>query len=211
MSIDKSTKLQALGFHHCDTLQLKGFTSKDSPNKHITIQSCHGVTISKVHIRAPRDSPNTDGIMISGSSQINIYESVIGTGDDCIAIKGGSSNINITHVACGPGHGISIGSLGVWKGTNTVEDVHVRNCNFTRTTNGARIKTFNGGIGYAKAISFEDITLVASKNPIIIDQQYSKFLGNDDPKGESAQKSEASRSPAAEVTTEVTSNSKISS
>lgn len=27
-------------------------------------------------------------------------------GDDCVAINGGSYDINITHVACGPGHGI---------------------------------------------------------------------------------------------------------
>ena len=27
-------------------------------------------------------------------------------GDDCIAIKTGSSDINITNVDCGPGHGI---------------------------------------------------------------------------------------------------------
>lgn len=27
-------------------------------------------------------------------------------GDDCVAILKGSSNINISRVACGPGHGI---------------------------------------------------------------------------------------------------------
>jgi len=28
------------------------------------------------------------------------------SGDDCIAINSGSSNINITGINCGPGHGI---------------------------------------------------------------------------------------------------------
>lgn len=27
-------------------------------------------------------------------------------GDDCVAINGGTININITRVICGPGHGI---------------------------------------------------------------------------------------------------------
>ena len=32
----------------------------------------------------------------------------IDLGDDCIAINGGSSFINITDVKCGPGHGIRL-------------------------------------------------------------------------------------------------------
>uniref|UniRef100_A0A2N9I445 Pectate lyase domain-containing protein n=1 Tax=Fagus sylvatica TaxID=28930 RepID=A0A2N9I445_FAGSY len=93
-------------------------------------------------------------------------------GDDCIAIGRGSSYINITGVQCGPGHGISIGSLGAQGRTDTVEEVHVQGCSFRGTTNGARIKTWQGGSGYARRISFEDITLDAVDNPIIIDQYY---------------------------------------
>ena len=33
---------------------------------------------------------------------------IIDLGDDCIAIKGGSSFINITDIECGPGHGIRL-------------------------------------------------------------------------------------------------------
>ena len=28
------------------------------------------------------------------------------TGDDCVAINGGCKDINVTRIACGPGHGI---------------------------------------------------------------------------------------------------------
>jgi len=35
---------------------------------------------------------------------------------------------------------LSIGSLGKNKSYETVEEVHVRNCTFTDTTNGARIR-----------------------------------------------------------------------
>ncbi|CAN1233820.1 Probable polygalacturonase At3g15720, partial [Linum perenne] len=103
---------------------------------------------------------------------LNIHDSFIGTGDDCIAINGFSSKINISRVMCGPGHGISIGSLGKDGAYETVEDVHVRDCTFKDTMNGARIKTWKGGRGYVRNISFERITLINSGNPIIIDQEY---------------------------------------
>lgn len=38
--------------------------------------------------------------------------------------------------------------------------------------NGARIKTWQGGKGYARTITFENIIINSSDNPIIIDQFY---------------------------------------
>ena len=43
---------------------------------------------------------------------------------------------------------------------------------FTGTTNGARIKTWQGGKGYARNIRFEHILCQECDNPIIIDQFY---------------------------------------
>ncbi|KAL6996552.1 endo-polygalacturonase [Sarracenia purpurea var. burkii] len=65
----------------------------------------------------------------------------------------------------------NIGSLG-HGGYDTVEDVHVSSCTFKGTVNGVRIKTWQGGSGYARNISFEKIKLIAVDNPIIIDQFY---------------------------------------
>ncbi|KAL6215115.1 hypothetical protein ACLB2K_014546 [Fragaria x ananassa] len=163
---------QALQFDNCDQLTLHRVTCIDSPRVHITMHSCTGVQVSNVHISAPARSPNTDGFSLAGSRHVNIRDSVIATGDDCIAIKGGCSFINITGVQCGPGHGISVGSLGKQGGPDIVEEVHVQNCRFTNSENGARIKTWMGGYGHARAISFEQITLENAKNPIIINQQY---------------------------------------
>ncbi|KAI5336762.1 hypothetical protein L3X38_016030 [Prunus dulcis] len=93
-------------------------------------------------------------------------------GDDCIAINGGCSDLNIANIAYGPGHGISVGSLGANGALEKVNNVYVKDCSFSGTTNGARIKTWQGGSGYARNITFEKITLDAAKNPIIIDQFY---------------------------------------
>ncbi|OMO90836.1 Glycoside hydrolase, family 28 [Corchorus olitorius] len=162
----------ALHLHACNNLKLDGLTHLNSQMNHIGVYHSNGVSISNLHIYAPGDSPNTDAIDISGSTQVFISNCFIGTGDDCIAIKGGSSNINITKITCGPGHGISIGSLGEDGANEKVEKVYVRDVVFNASKNGARIKTAPGGSGYARTISFEEITLINTRYPIEIDQHY---------------------------------------
>ncbi|GKB30714.1 probable polygalacturonase, partial [Tanacetum coccineum] len=161
----------ALQFKRCNGLRLNGLTHVNSPRVHITITTCKGVIVSNLHIIAPETSPNTDGIDVSGSTNVNIRDSIIETGDDCIAISGGSSNIKISGIMCGPGHGISIGALG-HAGVDVVENVDVRNCTMKKTLTGVRIKSWQGGSGYARRISFMGIKFDAVYNPIIIDQYY---------------------------------------
>ncbi|CAL5195378.1 unnamed protein product [Lathyrus oleraceus] len=161
-----------LFFHACNGLNVRNLKISDSPKTHVYVNQCDGATFTRVSINSPATSPNTDGFGISYSTNILIQDSDIKSGDDCIAVNDGSTFINATRVTCGPGHGISVGSLGRNRTTEKVSDVHVRNCTFTGTANGARIKTVEGGSGYAKQISFEQIILVNVKNPIIIDQKY---------------------------------------
>ncbi|KAL2973367.1 hypothetical protein AAZX31_14G041800 [Glycine max] len=162
----------ALSIQNCNNLQLTGTRHLNSARNHMSINNSNHTHIFNVTITAPQDSPNTDGIDVSQSSYILIQRSTIATGDDCIAMKSGTSYVNITGITCGPGHGISVGSLGK-KGTcQTVEHVHVNNCNFKGADNGMRIKTWPGGCGYARNIKFEHIVLTNIKNPIIIDQDY---------------------------------------
>ncbi|TYG56184.1 hypothetical protein ES288_D08G043400v1 [Gossypium darwinii] len=128
------------------------------------------VHASKLNIKAPKDSPNTDGICIQHSTNVTIASSIIKTGDDCIAIGDGPKYININRIFCGPGHGISIGSLGENGRRKTVEYVTVRRANFCTTENGLRIKTWQGGHRYARYIRFERISFSEVIRPIIIDQ-----------------------------------------
>ncbi|GAY65571.1 hypothetical protein CUMW_242200, partial [Citrus unshiu] len=48
----------------------------------------------------------------TATSTIYVPPGRIGTGDDCVSVGPGTTNLWIENVACGPGHGISIGSLG---------------------------------------------------------------------------------------------------
>ncbi|CAL9009743.1 unnamed protein product [Prunus brigantina] len=103
------------------------------------------------------NSPNIDGIDISSSRNVFIQHTSIGTGDDCIAINGGCSDLNIANIACGPGHGISLGANGALEKVN---NVYVKDCSFSRTTNGARIKTWQGGSGRASALSVDYVKYI---------------------------------------------------
>lgn len=94
------------------------------------------------------------------------------TGDDCISIQTGCSNIYIHDVDCGPGHGISIGGLGKDNTKACVSNIIVRDVTMHETTNGVRIKSWQGGSGSVKQVMFSNIQVNEVANPIIIDQYY---------------------------------------
>ncbi|KAK1310189.1 hypothetical protein QJS10_CPA08g01170 [Acorus calamus] len=143
---------------------------------HMLIFGSKNISLHSLNITAPGDSPNTDGIHIGSSSNISINSSVIATGDDCVSLGSGSVNISISNVACGPGHGISVGSLGKYPGEADVSQVLVRNCTLTGTMNGVRIKTWqDSNVLKARDFTFEDIIMNDVYNPIIIDQRYCPY------------------------------------
>lgn len=78
----------------------------DSKGFHVSVYGCDNVHIFGFNISAPWDSQNTDGIHVSQSTNINITDSNIGVGDDCVSIGPGSINVSVSNVRCGPGHGI---------------------------------------------------------------------------------------------------------
>ncbi|XP_078446551.1 polygalacturonase-like [Wolffia australiana] len=162
----------ALTFRACDRLSVSNLKFRNSQKMQVTFSKCAGVQISGLTISAPDESPNTDGIHISGSTNVKISNCVIRTGDDCISIVSGSRFVTVTNIVCGPGHGISIGSLGVNGAEHTVSDVLVDTARLEGSTNGVRIKTWQGGKGYARNIIFRNIVMDNVKNPIIIDQNY---------------------------------------
>ncbi|KAF8038276.1 hypothetical protein BT93_B0967 [Corymbia citriodora subsp. variegata] len=142
---------------------------------HIGVVQCNNIRLYNLRLVAPEDSPNTDGIHISRSNLVKIANTEITTGDDCIGMIQGSTNISIKKVRCGPGHGISIGSLGKYENEADVRGVVVKNCTLSNTDNGLRIKTTRGPkaiASQASSIIFQDIVMHNVKNPIIIDQEY---------------------------------------
>ncbi|CAL5013944.1 unnamed protein product [Urochloa decumbens] len=153
---------------------LSGLRLVNSRGFHVNLRRCTGIIASGLSIHAPAASRNTDGVHVAFSSHVRVLDSAIGTGDDCVSVGPGSADVLVSGVACGPGHGISVGSLG--GGEEEEEEVRgvvVRNCTVKGTTNGVRIKTWPGSPpGAASNITFEDIDMDAVANPVVIDQRY---------------------------------------
>lgn len=98
--------MQALRITNSKNLRLSGLRFKDNPRMHIVLDGVQGARLANLKIEAPGHSPNTDGIHIGESTDVNIEHCTIGTGDDCISIGGGSKNLRINNIRCGPGHGV---------------------------------------------------------------------------------------------------------
>ncbi|KAJ4982206.1 hypothetical protein NE237_033043 [Protea cynaroides] len=167
----------SLRFNFVNNTTIRDITSLNSKNFRINIFQSNDLTLKNLNILAPGDSANIDGIHIGDSARIHITDIVIATGDDCISIGPGTRNVNVTRVICGPGHDISVGSLGMYKGEAEVNGVFVRNNTFVNTQNGVRIKTWpSSPVGIASDIVFEDLILNNVFNPIILDQGYCPHL-----------------------------------
>ncbi|KAL5997935.1 hypothetical protein ACLOJK_008869 [Asimina triloba] len=163
----------SLTFNNAEDIEISGLESINSQLYHIVINGCRNVVMNGVGARAPGNSPNTDGIHVQKSTGVKITRSVIKTGDDCISIGPGTQNLRIRNIACGPGHGISIGSLGKSLNEEGVQNVTVKSVVFTGTQNGLRIKAWpRPSNGFVKGVVFEHAIMRNVRNPIIIDQHY---------------------------------------
>jgi len=151
--------------------------SINSQNAHMSLFGCVNLNMFNLRLSAPGDSPNIDGIKIGSSEEIKISKTRIGTSDDCVAILSGSKKINISQVHCGPGHEISVGSMG-GEGSliESMVGVTVKDCTFNGTNDGTIIKTWaSSTTGVASNFIYENIRMMNVGNPIIINQGYSPY------------------------------------
>ncbi|XP_020584558.1 polygalacturonase-like [Phalaenopsis equestris] len=165
--------MQALTISQSKNVVLSKSKVKNSQSFQIAIIFSQDIKVEGIKISAPGNSPNTDGIHIHMSRFITITSSSMATGDDCISVGEGVSNAWIQNITCGPGHGISIGSLGDGGEKTMVQNVTVRSVNFRGTQNGFRVKTWaTPSSGFVKEIRFQHGVMDRVGNPISIDQNY---------------------------------------
>jgi hypothetical protein len=116
---------------------------------------------------------NTDGFDVTGTN-IKILNSVIFNGDDAIAVQSGSHNVLFQGGTIGyQSHGMSIGSLG----QNQASFANVSNIAFNDITvinavYAARFKSWIGGQGLARNISWTNIRVYNVTFPIFVTQTY---------------------------------------
>ncbi|KAL2922473.1 Polygalacturonase, partial [Bienertia sinuspersici] len=137
-------------------------TSVNSQLYHIVFVGCKNVKVLGTKVSASGESPNTDGIHVQISTNVTIKSTTIGTGDDCISIGDGTSNMWMVNIKCGPGHGISIGSLGKDMNETGVQNIAVKTATFIGTQIGVRIKSWGRpSNGFVKNILLQHITMVS--------------------------------------------------
>uniref|UniRef100_A0A6B2L660 Pectate lyase superfamily protein domain-containing protein n=1 Tax=Arcella intermedia TaxID=1963864 RepID=A0A6B2L660_9EUKA len=151
---------------YCTQLKVISTTLLNSPFWTLHPIYCDDIYISDVKIRAPADSPNTDGIDIDSSSNVLIENVDIANGDDMIAIKSGfnmagilfgkpTKNVIIRDSLFADGHGLSIGS----ETSGGIYNISFLNSIVTNAKCGPKLKTSRGRGGIIEDISFTNITV----------------------------------------------------
>jgi len=166
----------------CDKVTVQGITIQNSPSWCIHPYFSTRLTFADLIILNPKDSPNTDGINPESCKKVEITGVYFSLGDDCIAIKSGklymgskyrtaSEEITIRQCYMKDGHGaVTIGS----EMAGGVKNVTVRDCRFSFTDRGFRLKTRRGRgkDGVIDGILFDNILMEQVLTPIAINSFY---------------------------------------
>ncbi len=159
--------------NHADNFTLYRITLKNSPNFHVVYNGGNGFTVWGIRINTPqRLARNTDGVDPGdGARNVTITHSYIRTGDDNVAIKGGTGgavNMTISHNHFYWGHGMSIGS----ETNGGVSKIRVFDLSLDGPDNGIRIKSNGSRGGLTHDVSYDDVCVRNSPNPITLDTAY---------------------------------------
>lgn len=119
---------------------------------------------------------NTDGFDTFNVDGFRVTNTEVDVGDDCISPKPNTTNIHIENVWCNNTHGVSMGSIGQYPVTlDYISNAYIKNVTLLNGQTGARLKAWAGpnvGYGYIKNITYEDITIKNTDQPIVLDQCY---------------------------------------
>ncbi len=159
-----------------DNFTLYRITLRNSPNFHVFVSRTNGFTAWGVTIDAPATSRNTDGIDPSSSTDVTIAHSFIRCGDDNVAIKAGAAgpatHVTVAHNHFYSGHGMSIGS----ETNGGVSAIDVHDLTIEGADNGLRIKSNRSRGGIVEDVSYRDVCIRDTKNPIVVDSFYEKVV-----------------------------------
>jgi polygalacturonase len=167
-------------FVDCKDVLIDGPRFINSPRWTLVPMACDNVTITRVTLCNPADSPNTDGINPDSCSNVHISNCHIDVGDDCISIKSGSEedgrarlrpcqNITISNCTMLHGHGgVVIGS----EVSGGVRNVAISNCVFCGTDRGIRLKSRRGRGNAVEDLRVDNIVMDQVLCPIVLNLFY---------------------------------------
>lgn len=145
-------------FWNVSDVSVKNFYVKDPPLWSLNIMNGTNMEFDNIlcnatAVNAPYGSnwvQNTDGFDTMDAHNIRLTNFYYQGGDDCVAIKPRSYNIQIRNVTCHGGNGIAIGSLGQYLEDSSVIGVDIRDVKVITYNNdmhnSAYIKTWVGAL-----------------------------------------------------------------
>ncbi|MFV0343003.1 MAG: glycosyl hydrolase family 28 protein [Anaerocolumna sp.] len=164
---------RAVCIRNVDSLYLKDITVRQSPAWCVHLVYCNDVSVNNIKIYTRKDEDgnrymniaNGDGLNPDSTSNVFIFNSMIASQDDCIAIKSGrdaegrevgipSENIRITNCRFRSGFGVAVGS----EISGSVRNVFVQDCDFQDAYSIGSVKARRGRGGIIENIRYEDIT-----------------------------------------------------
>mmetsp|Transcript_40556 Transcript_40556/g.87035 ORF Transcript_40556/g.87035 Transcript_40556/m.87035 type:complete len:622 (+) Transcript_40556:348-2213(+) len=163
----------------CSKVRMSHTLFRNSPMYHVVIMRSSNVKLTKVRVQvddmrlADNGPHNTDAISIIASSDVSVTESSFESGDDNIVIKESTQDVFVSDVILSRGKGISIGSLGERAANRqVVNNIFFSNVTLHQSFYGARIKTWRGGSGIVRNVTFENFVLDRVIVGFIVDQDY---------------------------------------
>ena len=173
-------------FVGCKLVTLEQLHLINSPSWTVHPLFCEFVRVDGITIQNPVPSPNTDGINPQSCRNVQIMNSRIDVGDDCVTLKSGinetgrrvgrpDENITITNCVMLRGHGgVTIGS----EMSGGVRNVVVSNSVFQGTDVGIRVKSQRGRGGVVEGLAVSNVVMQDVKSAFTITMFYA---GGDKP------------------------------
>jgi polygalacturonase len=169
-------------FVRSKNVAMEGVTVRNSPSWTIHPFRSRGVTLAKLKVEAPFDSPNTDGVNPDSCKVVTIVGVHFSTGDDCISIKSGkislaksdpvaTRRVRISNCLMENGHGaVVLGS----EMSGGIYDVEARDCLFVGTDRGLRLKTRRGRgkLAVIDGVKLRNIRMERVGTPFVINSFY---------------------------------------
>ncbi|KAH7854321.1 hypothetical protein Vadar_012518 [Vaccinium darrowii] len=168
----KYTRPYLIEILYSQQIQITNLTLINSPSWHVHPVYTRDIIIQGLTIRAPVDSPNTDGINPDSCTNTRIEDCFIVSGDDCIAVKSGwdeygikvglpTQQLVIRRLTC-----ISPDSAVIALGSEMsggIKDVRAEDITAIASQSGVRIKTAPGRGAYVKDIYVRRMTMHTMK------------------------------------------------
>ena len=192
----------------CRNMLIQGITFRNSPSWNLHPAFSENLDFIDIQVRAPWDSPNTDGFDPESCRNVRLLGAEISVGDDCIAkkkkkiglgqkYKTPCEDLEIGWCALLDGHGgVTVGS----EMAGGVKKVRAHHCYLRGNDRALRVKTRRdrGRDGVIDDIRFSDMQMDGVKMPLVVNSFY--FCDAD---GKSDRVQSREKQPVDETTPEI--------